>query len=478
MENSVTQFILYSGLRTVGGVIASVTYGKDRVIFEFGAAYDPAAPAFDQTIEMRPNYWIGDLLKMGQLPRIDGLYRREDLGDDCLVSAEENDLNTAVFITHLHLDHMAFMGAIAPAVPVYLHHNAQIIERALEATGEGVPTLARDYLNIEPFQKIMIGEIEVLPILCRNTSYYDFAFLITTPDGTVHWTGDLFLHGLQAENSIAQMKLLKEKGVDVLLCDATAFMDSVMEMIYGFTDVSLVKADLDVPVNMLSEQQHWDDTLRIITECRGLCVFNYYSREMDDADFLIRCAEDNGRRCVFEPEAAYIVYKFFHIKPYVYLSSDAGAPAANPPEWLNELMNHCTPVTAKQIHANPAGYLLQSSYKRILELFSLPGKDGVYIHMGGAPIGEFDPAYQKMCRIVETAGFAFSASLENYLGHSYPGQVKYFVDYVDPKVLIPCHSNHPERLLPLHGEQLLPELNKVYILNHHRFYPQDDGVKK
>ncbi len=249
MENSVTQFILYSGLRTVGGVIASVTYGKDRVIFEFGAAYDPAAPAFDQTIEMRPSYWIGDLLKMGQLPRIDGLYRREDLGDDCLVSAEENDLNTAVFITHLHLDHMAFMGAIAPAVPVYLHHNAQIIERALEATGEGVPTLARDYLNIEPFQKIMIGEIEVLPILCRNTSYYDFAFLITTPDGTVHWTGDLFLHGLQTENSIAQMKLLKEKGVDVLLCDATAFMDSVMEMIYGFSDVSLVRADLDVPVN-------------------------------------------------------------------------------------------------------------------------------------------------------------------------------------------------------------------------------------
>lgn len=478
MEKTATEFILYAGLRTIGGVIASVTYGKNRVVFEFGAAYDPAAPVFDQAIELRPNHWVNDLLRMGQLPRINGLYRREDLGEDTLTSAEESDLNTAVFITHLHLDHMALMGAIAPEVPVYLHHNAQIIERALETVGEGIPTLSRSYSEIEPFQAVMIGDIQVLPIVCRDTGYFDFAFLITTPDGTIHWTGDLFLHGLQAEKSKEQMKLLKARSIDVLLCDATSFMDSVMEMIYGFTDVSLVRADLSVPENMLSERQHADELRAVIEKCRGLCVFNFYSREMDDAAFLIQCAKENSRLCVFEPEAAYIVYRFFQINPYVYLPDNAWDSAVNHSEWRSELLNHCTIVTAKQIHDNPSGYLLQNSYKRILELLSLPGKDGVYIHMGGAPIGEFDPAYQKMCRIVETAGFTFSASLENYLGHSYPGQVKYFVDYVDPKVLIPCHSHHPERLLPLNGKQLLPELGKVYYLDHHRFYPEDDGVKK
>lgn len=477
MERTATEFVLYAGLRTIGGVIASVTYGKSRAIFEFGTPYDPAAPVFDQTIELRPNHWIGDLLKMGQLPRINGLYRRGDLGEESLVSAEESGLNTAVFITHLHLDHMSLMGAIAPQIPVYLHHNAQVIERALEATGEGVPSLLREYSDIEPFQPVLVGEIEVLPILCRDTSYYDFAFLITTPDGTIHWTGDLFLHGLQAEKSIAQMKLLKARNLDVLLCDATAFMDSSMEMVYGFTDVSLVKPDLSVPENMLSERQHIDEIRRTIAECRELCVFNFYPREMDDAGFLIQCAAENGRCCVFEPEAAYIVYRFFQIRPFVFLTDDAESSVRNPPEWLNELLGHCTLVTPKQITENPARYLLQSSYRRILELFSLPGKGGVYIHMGGAPAGEFDPAYQKMCRIVETAGFAFSAAHENYLGHSYPGQVKYFVDFVNPKVLIPCHSRNPERLLPLNGKQMLPELGKTYLLDHHRFYSQEDGAE-
>lgn len=478
MEKTVTKFVLYSGLRTIGGVIASVTYGKSRVIFEFGTAYDPAAPAFDEAMELRPDHWVGDFLRMGQLPRINGLYRREDLGDDSLVSAEESDLNTAVFLTHLHLDHMALMGAIAPMVPVYLHHNAQTIERALEDTGEGIPTLARGYSDIEPFQPVSVGEIEVLPVLCRDTSYYDFAFLITTPDGTIHWTGDLFLHGLQAEKSLEQMRLLKEKGVDVLLCDATAFMDSIMEMIYGFTDVNLVRPDLSVPTNMLSESQRREVIQKIITECRGLCVFHYYEREMDDADFLIQCANETGRLCVFEPEAAYIVYRFFHIRPYVFFPSAGSGASAGTPEWLKTLRDHCTEVTARQIADNPGGFLLQNSYRHLPELFGLPGKDGVYLHLGGAPSGELDPAYQKMCGMVETAGFTFSASPENYLGHSYPGQVKYFVDFIDPKVLIPCHSNHPERLLPLHGKQLLPELDKVYILDRHRFYPQEDGAEE
>jgi ribonuclease J len=478
MKTTATKFVLYSGLRTIGGVIASVTYGKNRVIFEFGAPYDPAASAFDQAIELRPNHWVGDLLKMGQLPRINGVYRREDLGDDALISAEESGLDTAVFITHLHLDHMALMGAIAPEIPVYLHRSAQIIERALEATDEGVPSLLRDYSEFEPLRPVLIGEIEVLPILCRDTGYGDFAFLITTPDGTIHWTGDLFLHGVQAEKSIEQMKLLKERNVDVLLCDATAFMDSTMEMVYGFTDVSLVRPDLRVPENMMSERQRIDEICGIIAECRGLCVFNFYAREMDVAEMLMRCASGVGRRCVFEPEAAYIVYRFFQISPYVFLPDAASSASAGAPEWLTELLDHCTPVTPRQIGENPAGYLLQNSYRHLMELFGLPGDNGVYIHMGGAPAGEFDPAYQKMCRIVETAGFAFSASQENYLGHSYPGQVKYFVDFVDPKVLIPCHSIHPERLLPLHGEQLLPEPGKTYILDQHRFYPQENGAEK
>ena len=470
MKKPVTKFVMYAGLRTIGGVIASVTYGKDRVLFEFGSAYDPATAVFDGNIQPRRRNWVRDKLRVGLLPRIDGIYRREDLGEYPLVSAEESELNIAVFITHLHLDHMAFIGTIAPEIPVYMHRNAVIIERALETTGEGVETLTRDYRDVTPFAPIRVGEIEVLPILCRDTSYYDFAYLVTTPDGTIHWTGDLCLHGLQAERTFYQMELLKQRKIDVMLCDCTSFMDSVMRMMYDVPEAATVIPSPQIPQGMLSESEYYEGLYRHVENCRGLCIFNYYQREMDDAARFMEWAKRAGRRCVFEPDAAYIVYKFFGVCPDVYIPDSPRYAPENRPDWMQELLAACTIVTADEIAANPSGYLLQNSYRHIMELFSLPSKNAIYLHADGIPIGAFDPAYSNMLKIVEMAGFDYVTFFcENYFGHGYPCQVKYFVDEVDPKVLIPCHSYNPERLLPNHGVQLLPELYKTYILESHVF---------
>lgn len=474
MGKTVTKFVMYSGLNTIGGVNASVTYGKDRVIFEFGSAYDPSTAVFDGKVEPRRKNWIRDRLRVGLLPRIDGLYRREDLGDEALVSAEESDLNTAVFITHLHLDHMAHMGMIAPEIPVYLHRNAEVIERALEETGRGVETLAREYRNIEPFAPIHVGAIEVLPILCRDTSYYDFAFLITTPDGTIHWTGDLCLHGMQAERTIRQMELLKERGIDVLLCDCTSFMDNVLELMIPDLDAAKILPNPALPDGMLSERDYYEQLFDRVQGLEGLCVFNYYQREMDDAAQFIEWAGRTNRRCVFEPDAAYIVYKFFGIQPYVYIPDSPRYEAERTAPWMRELLSHCTLVTLEELCENPRGYLLQNSYDHIMELFSLPRAGAVYLHADGIPIGAFDPAYANMRKIIDKAGFAYMTCFcENYFGHGYPQQVKYFVDTVNPKVLIPCHSYNPERLLPKDGVQLLPQMYREYTLENHVFSPLD-----
>ncbi|MFQ9901508.1 MAG: MBL fold metallo-hydrolase [Ruthenibacterium sp.] len=427
MGNRQTEFVMYSGLHTIGGVNMAITYGNDRVIFECGLAYDPATDVFDGTVRPRDKNWVRDKLRLGILPRIEGIYRRQDLGDDPLESAEESQLNTAVFITHLHLDHMAFMGMIAPQVPVYLHHNAQCIERALEATGQGVETLQRTYCDIVPGQPVHVGAIEVLPILCKAKSYYDFAFFIRTPDGTVHWTGDLCLHGTEAEKTLRQMEFLKQQEVDVLLCDCTSFMDSVMKLMYPTMEASAVRPSPDVPPGMLSEREYYEGLFEHIKGRSGLCVFNYYQREMEDAEKFLAWAAATRRACVFEPDAAYIVWKFFQIEPFVYLPDTLpySGPREQWPAWLKELAAHAKFVQRADIWANPAGYMLQNSYPHILELLSLPSQGAAYLHADGTPIGEFDPAYANLRRIVQRAGFEYVTFFcENYFGHlPLPGEV-------------------------------------------------------
>jgi len=223
-----TKFTMHTGLRTIGGVVCSVQYGKDRVIFEMGSAYSPVTDVYDGTVLPRSKAWVRDAIRTENIPPIHGLYRKQDLdGFMDLIPAEESDLNTAVFITHLHLDHMAGVGMIAPQIPVYMHKNAVTIERALEATGEGVPTVEREYLPLEEGSPISVGEITLLPVLTSRRSYKQFAFFITTPDGTIHWTGDFSMHGEDADLAIKEMEFLKSQDVDVMLCDTTAFMDNV-----------------------------------------------------------------------------------------------------------------------------------------------------------------------------------------------------------------------------------------------------------
>jgi ribonuclease J len=132
-------------------------------------------------------------------------------------------------------------------------------------------------------------------------------------------------------------------------------------------------------------------------------------------------------------------------------------------------------VTREEIFSNPSGYLLQNSYRHILELFELPDENGAYLHADGIPIGAFDPAYQNLQRIISRTKFEYVTFFsKKYFGHGYPQQVKYFVDQVDPKVLIPCHGFNPERLLPKNGVQLLPDLGKTYILSNGQLIPENE----
>lgn len=475
-----TKFILHSGLYTIGGVVCSVEYGKDRVIFEMGSAYSPESDVYDGFVLPRSRAWVRDAIRTGKVPPIHGLYRKQDLdGFMGLIPAEESEFNTAVFITHLHLDHMAGMGMVAPNIPVYLNENAQIIERALEATGEGVPTVEREYTHFEENVPIRVGEIEVLPIISSRRSYRDFALLITTPDGTIHWTGDLSLHGEDADLAIAQMEFLKARGIDVLLCDSTSFMDDVLLQMNSTTAPEAIIPSREIPQGMLDSSDVNRELFKVLESQTGLCVFNFYAREMDEAKRYIEWAEQVNRTCVFEPDCAYIVYKFYGIRPAVFIPDSQRYPDAPElqPAWFRELLSNSRVVTREEIFANPSGFLLQNSYRHILELFDLPDEEGAYLHADGIPIGEFDPAYKNLLRVINQTKFKYVTFFcKNYFGHGYPPQVKYFVDQVDPKVLVPCHGFNPERLLPKHGVQLLPVEGKTYILSQGSLIPEDvDG---
>lgn len=469
-----TEFTLHHGSDTIGGMIAEVRHGTHRVIFEMGAAYDPRTDPYSAGIQQRNASWLKDALRLGMVPPIDGIFPAAAIeGIDGLISAEESELETIVFITHLHLDHMAFMGAVHPDIPVYLSQNAQTIERALEDTGDGVPTFRDHYTAFTPGEAIRFGEIELLPLLSYDLAYGHSSCLITTPDGSVHWTGDLVMHRPEElPHRLKEIELLRERSIDVLICDCCEFMHADLVDEFRNEDGTL-RATLDLPAGWKSEAQMERDRENWLLGATGLVAFNFYQREMAMAELLEELASRYGRTLVFEPDAAWIVHRYFDIAPTVYVP-DSTRYAAEPKDpWFIELMDNCTEVTREEIEAAPSQYLLQVSYPNILELFDLPSAGGRFLQIFGIPIGDFDPAWSHLVRVVEQAGFEFvDIGHDMPAGHSSPGAVQYYIEGVAPNILIPAHSFNPERLeAPAGMTRLIPEHGQRFVLKDGQLTP-------
>ena len=446
-----TRITLHGGIGTVGGVVAEIVHGTDRVICEIGTGYTPDLDVYDGVVERRHAAWMKDARLTGAAPAVPDLY-----------PPREGRHNTAVLVSHLHLDHMSAMGFVDNTVPVYISEPALRIERALQDIGQGVHPHHTAYRVFEPEERIRVGAIEVLPIRTSTGAYQDFSFVISAPDCTIHYTGDLSLHSSEPELTWDEMKRVSAMDVDLQLIDVTSLMDDTLRMVYGTTEVEIASPEL--PDGMLSSEQAFDAYRQVLPAHRGAAVVNFYEREADQIEQFDALARSCGRRLVLEPETGYLMWRFTGRAPVVAVPDFARYLDENRPAWMRELLDAAEVVDWADIVANPTAYLAQVSYRNSAQLFDLIDADGLYVHADGVPIGAFDPAFANLRRIVDLAGFRYFATFQqNFFGHGYPNQVRYYAEQIGADVIWPVHSKNPERF-SVSGESvvMVPELGVPY----------------
>ena len=227
MKNRTT-ITFHSGLDTIGGVIMEVRYNDCRAFFEAGTAYNPAFDMFNGSVNLRRNF-VSDYLWINEIPKINGIYRKEDIQDRYpdLTAAEDFDItDQAFYITHMHLDHMRMMGMISPKVKVYLSRPAQKLEKALEEVNMGVESI-RGFVYDDIPDESDVGDIHVTRFILNDDSYQDYSFYIETPDLKIHHTGDVFVYGKYRGNILKEIEYLNRRKPDILVCEGTRFFASL-----------------------------------------------------------------------------------------------------------------------------------------------------------------------------------------------------------------------------------------------------------
>ena len=433
MNNTILHF--YRGTKGMG-IVISLRYGHDRIILDFGAPFSPMSEIYDGTVRIRSKNRVIDTLLTGRIPEVPGVFSKEDLKDHPLLCYEESDLNTAIFISHLHLDHMSEIDKVAKDIPVYIHEDGIRLYEALYQTG-----LEKTLRICHPFtyqKKIQIGEISVTPFFSDHPCPGSSGFLIKTPDATVYYSGDIRFHGSRSEEAFSKLDILKQEKIDLLIVDATTTSPSEFHL-----DPKAYSAPLkELLPGSISEQDIYDRILSKLKDDDGLGVFNQYDRDTSMMKQMISLGSKLGRTVVFEPEFAYIISQMHGIDVPVIEQ-----------------------IGKDEIRKEPGKYLIQNSYGNILTLSDFDGIKGNYFHLFGEPLVEGTKNWNVMVNIVKKLGWQFYSFSNLYsFSHAYPNQLSYMIDKISAKSVVAVHSKHPEMLPASSSRQYFPKEDKDYLL--------------
>lgn len=325
---------IHGGLNEIGGNKILLEDGGDRLFLDFGTPLGSRSDYFAEFINPRTTTALTDLLELGLLPDVDGIYR-EDLIE---LAWEELDREPpesgpayrertgeravhGILLTHAHLDHYGDLAYVDPEIPVYCTATTrtmleaigdvsksgidgeitEIRERRLDELGSGAyfpgdltvrtTTREREIRTCPVEGAVSVGPFEVTAIPVDHSVPGAVAFHVETPSGaSVFYTGDLRFHGRLTDRTETLRAFTEGLEPDLLLSEGTRIRSEAGE------DEATIE----------------DDVAALIEDREGLAIVEFGWKDTTRFDTLQRVAERTGRTLVIDPKLALLLRRLAH----------------------------------------------------------------------------------------------------------------------------------------------------------------------
>lgn len=437
-----TTITFYNGLREIGGTFVVVETEQARCMFDFGFA---VMDRMDEKIAIRKKDCAADYARLGVLARQDGLYDQTTAEKLGVVSFEDDKKKSFLIISHMHIDHMGGLGMLDPKLPVYMSEDSLKLYRRLEARGDIQVRGHENCVGVPYGGSFRVGDISVRVSAIDHDVIGACGYLITTPGGTICYTGDYRFHGFHPEVTRAFGQEMK--GADVMITEGVTV---------SFVDVDMLSISKPEEPGR-SELWLQEEMKRLSREEKGLIVVNPYNRNVERLHCLIHTLKENGRTLVMDDIQADYVHAFYPGDPiYVY----EAIPERN--EALEQEWGWKT-VSRRELLQQPDRYVLQLDYQNLYELMDLNKVTSIYVHMDGSPLGDYDPSFNKLKKILEQLEIPYVHMGTG--GHSRPYDLRTMIDTIAPRILVPLHSVRPEQVMSgAAGKRILPRYGECFEL--------------
>lgn len=250
MVKQKTTLTFYGGVDEIGGNKILLKDRDTKVFFDFGMSF-AMKKLFYSPPFLSPKTGKS-LQEFGILPRLDGVYKFDEKKPDI----------DAIFISHGHLDHSAYLSFVKREIPVYCGETTLTILRAQSEMRRADLEFDIEDLSFKTFRtgtKIHVDNLEVEPVHVDHSVPGAYGFVIQTSNGAVVYTGDFRQHGAKCEMTNDFIEKARDAEPAAVITEATNMtgasvsseaevenkLDSIVQQADGIVLAEFANADVD-----------------------------------------------------------------------------------------------------------------------------------------------------------------------------------------------------------------------------------------
>ena len=453
-KDKMTTLTFYGGVHEIGGNKILLEDNGTRIFLDFGKSFGAMNKYFAGYLVPRSVNGIGDYLEFDILPKLEGLYRHELLDGTGITPCEPKF--DGVLISHPHVDHIGCLSFIDENIPVYCGEITKLIIDAVEETAVGSGFGGHRFQTFHTGDKLKIGSLMVEPIHVDHSVPGAYGYLIHTSSGVVAFTGDLRLHGIRKDMTEDFITRATQSKPVALITEATRVMPNDTRQNYSEEDVR-------------------SGIHKIISGTDKMVLATFYGRDLDRFKTFYAVAKECGRKFVISMKLAYLLLKVkadakFQIPDvlnddtilvYARRKKSGEYDEKDYQKWERTFLEKS--VNSEFVRSNPSRLIFNLDLFNFQELIDIrPDPGSHFIHSMSEPFSEEDINDELMHTWLEH--FKLEFHQVHASGHCSGAHIKELIQRINPKTVIPIHTEYPDMVKGWAENTLIVEKGRRYEL--------------